>query len=156
MAKLSLVKTSSGIEQSLEGMISRGKSVAAFLNRVTFAQYKQAQLRRWETENTSEGKHWEDLNPAYAKRKLKRCSTFPGGGKKIMIATGTLVSAATGQSGALLKVVSNSGIQVRIDSSAIKYAPYPGIKRPFMQFGYDTESRMVEDVVKYMMTGAGE
>lgn len=153
MAKVTLVRTNSGIENALQDILKRGRSTEAFLNRVTFAQYKQAQITRWETQGASEIGKWDELTEPYATRKLKKCKNMPGAGRIVMIATSKLKDAATGQSAALFKIVSNSGMKVFIDTSSIPYAAYPGITRPFMKFSYTTEKKMVDDVVAYLMAG---
>jgi hypothetical protein len=80
-------------------------------------------------------------------------SGFAAQGKVVMVLSGRLIDAATGKSSNLLKVVSNSGIQVSIDASALPYAKYPAAKRPVMQFSSQTEQQMIDDVIRYLMTG---
>jgi hypothetical protein len=159
MAKVTLSAVQDDVLKELIAASSRGKNIGSFLNRVTFQRYKQAQLNRWQTENASEpggypnSGPWKKLTDKYAKRKLTKCANMPGKGKAILIATGKLYQAASGQSGALNKVTSDYGIEVRIDSSEIPYAPYPGLTRPFMQFGEETERQMIDEVAAWLMTG---
>lgn len=99
-----------GIKKLLD-MISRGKDKKAAFARV-YPMYQRLQIERFETENSSEGDHWKDLNSDYAKYKLKRYgggprrksknqeasnwNSYPGGGRKMLVGTGMLAGAAIG------------------------------------------------------------
>ena len=175
MASVKLIRTSDGIERALDGIVARGRDLSAYLNRVTFQQYLNAQLQRWQTENASETGLWKELNDKYAKEKIrivtgltkdrKRVTKHPriktlltdtgsaAGGRAKMILTGRLADAAQGRGAALLKVVTNSGLKVSIDLSVLPYAQYASKVRPMMSFGTDTEALMVNQLVSYMMGG---
>jgi hypothetical protein len=148
-----LVKTKDNVTHALNEMIKRRHTVAWFLEKHTFAQYKAAQLKRWPTNNVSEGHKWDDLDPKYAERKLIKCATMPGAGRQIMVRTGKLVDAAIGKSADLLRVVTNSGIRVYIDSAAIPYGHYAADRRPIMAFGKNTKNEMITDLTNFIMRG---
>lgn len=180
---VNFVQTSDGIERELFAMIDRGKNIQSFLNRVTFAQYKKAQIERWKSLNSTEGTTWpaikskayqdfkervviNSMTPRKKKTASKRNGARPqdlmtptgleAQGKVLMVLTGRLADAATGRGPGLLKVVTNSSITVSLDDSALPYGKYAAAKRPIMRFGAATEGQMIDDVIKYLMTGAGD
>ena len=134
MASLKFVQT--GIQDQLKAMIDRSNAMQGFLNRNVYAMYKKFQRTRWITEGESEGKKWERLNPLYAARKTKLYKQYPGGGKKMMIATGDLVDAATGKSEKLHKIATNK--QLILTIRGIEYATYADEKRTISQWSDKT------------------
>lgn len=177
MAKITLDSTSKGIQTALEGMIERGRSVEAFLNRVTFQQYKNYQVDRWQSSGASEGYPWANVKDSERKIRMVEQSMTPtrkklskknwkarfqsnmtptgldAAGRVNMILTGRLADAATGRSANLLKIVTDSSLKVYIDDSVLPYAKYVGTMRPVMKFSQDHEAKMVSDVIAYMMGG---
>lgn len=170
---VSLEEHSTGIQDSLNEMLTRGKSVESFLNRVTFGQFKEAQIARFQSNNETEGTPWDVLTTKYqtwkekqaaggvmqsrmsrnAKKVISMAREVKGGGKIIMVLTGTLAAAATGESGALLKLATENSLKVYIDETLIPYAAYPGLKRPYMSFSESTEERFMSSITAWLMTG---
>lgn len=142
------------IAESLDAMVSRGRSVASYLNRVLYEKYKKAQIRRWETRNSSEGGTWKALTKPYAERKKKMFAAYPGAGNRLMVATGRLAAAATGEdTGGIYKIVTNSGIEIGINLSSLPYAKYPGALRPFMEFADETVDKWKRGIRAYIARG---
>lgn len=134
-------------------MINRAKDPRAFLNTVILNMYANAQLQRWQSENSSETGQWTQLNQKYAKYKKKRFASFPGAGNALMIATGKLSMAASLRGPGYKKLVSVNSLEVSIDDTVIPYAKYAAVKRPIMQFGGATIESMKTVLGKYLMTG---
>ncbi|NBT57956.1 hypothetical protein EBT16_04145 [bacterium] len=77
----------------LNGMLDRGAAMQSFLNRNVVRMYQNAQRKRFDTANASEGPQWKALSPGYAKRKKRLYVSYIGHGDKILIATGRLYKA---------------------------------------------------------------
>lgn len=150
-----MIKTSDGIERSINAMLTRGKNIQAYVTRVTFKQYQQFQLDRWASEGSSEGYSWPRLDPKYAEKKLTRFAGYPGAGKAMMIATGKLRDAAvkpgTGTGG--LAIFTPIGMSVAILEEKIPYAKYAALARPFMVFGSESTGLMLDGIAQYIMRG---
>lgn len=142
-----------GIRQSLKAMLSRAGMVAGFMQRVTFEELKLAQEQRWITENQSEGSAWTRLDPTYASYKKKRWASSPGGGTKMMIASGTLVAAATGRGPGMIKLISDTSFVVSIDKGVVPYAEYAAETRPIMRFSDSTVNRWKKQIADYIFKG---
>lgn len=137
--RANIVKTSSGIEDNLNGMLTRSKAMSSYLNRVLFRKYQKAQLERWQTEGASEDLQWQPLNKDYERWKKKKFAAYPGSGNAMMIATDRLRSGATGEDSAYYyKMVTDDKFVVGINLGALPYAPYPGVLRSYMKFKEET------------------
>lgn len=111
-------------------------------------------MNRWQSENQSEGAQWAPLSLPYAKLKKKKYASYKGGGNVPMVATGRLVDAATlADSTTSYKLVSQTGIRIGINDSALPYAKYVGEKRPFMSFSAATLSDMRAGLKAYIAKG---
>lgn len=150
--KASFGQKGSGIEGSLNKMLTRANTVSSYLDRVIFPKFQKAQLERFKSENASQGDTWAPLNPEYAKRKRKKYAAYPGAGSAILIATGRLMKAATGQEG-YNKIVTNQGITIGVDLGAVPYAGYVGSARPFMKFSDATIADWKAGIVAYVGKG---
>ncbi len=129
---VSLTKMSSSIENALDGMVKRANLVPGYLDRVVYAQYQNAQRERWATENSSPnftGGIWDRLSPSYAQSKLRKYAAAPGGGSKIMIASGALQQSVIGPGPGHNKIVNDRSIRIYV--SGIDYAEYADEARPF-------------------------
>lgn len=147
----SFTQTSAGIEASLNGMISRSKTMSSYLNRTLFQQYQTAQLNRWQTEGSSEKMPWAPLNPKYERYKKKKFASYPGAGNALMIATGHLSAGATAQDSTYFyKQVTDSQFVVGLNVGALPYAPYPGVLRPYMQFSQETMDSWRKGIADYV------
>lgn len=152
--KMDLQPVGKGFEDRMNALVSRANTLEGYLNRVVFRQYQKAQLKRWQTENASEGTKWTELNPKYARQKVRRYASFPGAGKALMIATGKLVDAATGRdTSGLTKITSATGIRIAINLGEVPYAAYAAKERPFMKFGPTTLGEMRSGLKNFIRTG---
>lgn len=153
MATARWIKTSDGIERYIGAFLERGKTIQAYLNRVAYPQYQQAQVGRWQSENASETGQWAALNPKYAVRKIKEFAEFPGGGRALMVATGKLSQAAMGRGDGALKVISGNTMTVGVEDSVIPYGRWAAGLRPIMEFGQDTTDLILTGVADWLMKG---
>ena len=85
------------VRQKLDAMITRGSSNEAFFIRVAYPLYQARQMRRWITENASEGQKWAPLNEKYKEWKRRHFAGYAGNGEKMLIATGKLASSVIGR-----------------------------------------------------------
>lgn len=152
MASVNFKTTEDGISIELDKIVQRGRSMAAFLNRYIYPSYQMVQIKRWESENATEGSRWKPLEPNYARRKRKRFAAYPGAGRAIMVATGKLAFSAQGRKNGL-KIVTDNSMTVGIDVGEVPYAIYPGKDRPFMVFSRKTLQDWSDRIYRYMMTG---
>ena len=138
------------ILKQLQSMMDRAKMAQGYLDRVVYKQYQNRQRKRFITQGNSEGTEWPSLNPKYAQQKLKRFASFPGGGRKMMIATGRLQQAVIGPGGEHRKVSTNSRLIV---SWTTPYAVYTEDVRPVNVWDEKQTKQMYEDFASYMMKG---
>lgn len=138
-----------GLKAWQDQMLSKDREKQAFLNSVVLPYVLERQKERFGSENTSEGSRWQSIEASYAQRKRKRYANFPGGGEKILVATGRLAFAAGGEpreSGDFEKITSGSGILIRI---GVPYAPYQNPVRPFTTFSDVTHSTIKQMIISY-------
>lgn len=152
MANAYFEVTKDGITAEIRAMIQRGRSPSSYMQRITYPKYINAQIQRWQSENTTQGPKWEALSPAYAKRKKRKFATYPGAGNVLMVATGRLADASQGRKNAL-KMITDRQMRVGVDVGALPYAVYPGLIRPFMEFSDATIQKWVDGIARYVMTG---
>lgn len=149
-----LHQVSNGIEKRLTEMVRRGRSVSSYLDRVVWPAYQQAQIVRWQTENTSEGAQWDPLSQPYGTRKKIKYASYPGSGNALMVATGNLAKGAQGEDQTYFgRLIDDHKITVGINLAAIPYASYPGVRRPFMSFSDATIKGWTDGVASYIMKG---
>ena len=85
------------VTERLSRILTRIDGMQAYLDRVVYKQYQDAQIQRWETEGASELKRkWKKLSPTYEARKKVKFATYPYGGSRIGIATGDLAQSVIG------------------------------------------------------------
>ena len=133
----------------LDEMVKRAKTARAYLNRVVYAQYRDAQIERWNSENQSEGERWKELNPLYFVQKRRRYAAYPYSGFKTLVATGTLLKAVVGSEGRYhRKIVDDFSLEIRV---TLPYAPFVNRVRPFMIFGRRTRKVITDGMRKYML-----
>jgi len=140
--------TISRFAEAMNQMLSRDMS--AFFERRIYPMYQQAQKNRWMTENVSEGTQWRELNPSYVKYKKTKYAAYPGKGTKKIIATGKLVSVATGESSGLNKIITPKQFRVAIDLGKVPYAKHVASEFPIMEFGPNTKSKMKKAIAAYI------
>jgi hypothetical protein len=113
------VKTvQNGVSKNLADITKRSKALRSYLNTTVYTQYQNFQMKRWMSQGSSEGDQWKPLSKRYEEYKKRRYGggprfiagkpgqgrwkragnhpTYPGRGTKMLIATGTLVSAVVG------------------------------------------------------------
>lgn len=156
MASVSLTKSQNGIELSLNALLTRGKAISSYLNRVTYPAYQQAQIERWTSENSSQGDTWKPLLPEYQKQKRKKFASYPGSGNALMVATGRLASGAQGSNPAYAyKIITDDSMTVGVNGDALPYAQYVGVMRPYLQFSDATIQEWTGGIAQYIMNGVG-
>lgn len=139
------------INRRLDGMINRTKSLRGYLNRVVYRQYQEAQIKRWNTENASEGTPWKKLNPEYASYKRKKYASYPYAGSRLLVATGTLLKSVVGQDPRYhRKIVTNYGITIM---TTLEYAPQVAAIRPFMKWSKQTKREIMGGIRRFILTG---
>lgn len=139
--------------KSLKKMVRQAKSSRSFLQMKVYPLYIKAQMKRWMTQNTSQGSEWEPLNPKYAQYKLTRFATGPGGGRKMMIATGDLYKSIIGAGDGHFKMITENEMIV---GTSISYAKYAGGARPIMQFDKEFIKMIKADWIKWILSGKGK
>jgi hypothetical protein len=97
MAATGIKQVGKGVTQNLEAMVSRGKDSRAFFARVAYPMYQARQMKRWMTENASEGETWKPLNTKYAEWKRINFAGYPGNGEKTLIRTSRLIVGVIGR-----------------------------------------------------------
>lgn len=103
------------------------------------------------TENASEGGAWQALNPKYVARKLKKFVDYPGGGRKMLIATNRLVNSVTGdQKTEHYKLVTNTTLEV---GTLVPYAKYVNDKRNFTDLSDKTIEDLATKLRGYILRG---
>lgn len=133
-----------GIKDQLQGMVNRANAMQGFLNRNIYRMYQNAQRDRWITENQSEGRQWDKLSPGYSKYKPKKYANYPGGGRKMMIATGRLAAAAQGKSPELYKIATNK--QLILTIKGIEYASHADESRTISKWSNETMDKMYKAI----------
>lgn len=138
-----------GISEYFKGLSSRAGLVRGWLNRVAYPTIIAAQRMRWVSEGASEGASWRPLNPSYAMRKLKRYASYPGSGRKVLIATGRLVGGMTGDNQAdHYKLVTDTRLEV---GTTIPYAEYVNEDRNISDLGPATVADLDQKLRDYLL-----
>jgi hypothetical protein len=158
MAGAGINTVKSGIQGKLDKMIARGKNPEAYINRVIFPKYQNAQRNRWKSENNTEeadGGMWARLNPTYAARKLNLYKGYEGGGTKMMIATGTLYKAVTGEdTNYFRKIISNGKIIFALQyDSKTEYFKYADELRNYSKWSRSFMKEIKHGLAVYMGKG---
>lgn len=128
--------------------MSRGRLMSGWLNRVGYPLIIEAQRMRWASEGASEGDSWRALNPLYAMQKLKRFASFPGAGRKMLVATSRLVKSVTGDEMAdHYKLVTDRSLET---GTRVGYAKYVDEDRPFTKLGKATIQNLTDQLNAYI------
>ena len=138
--------------KNLKAMVKRGKNSRSFLQLHAYPVYIKAQMQRWMTEGASQNEKWDALNPAYAAYKLKKFSTAPGGGRKIMIATGKLYQSVIGAGEGHFKMITDNEMIV---GTSVPYATYPSARRKIMHFDKGFIKILKKKWIDYIIRGKG-
>lgn len=137
-------------------MNAKPEAIRGYFMRYVLPQYKNAQRERWASENNTQGTQWKELaSDAYAKRKIKlaREKGYPGGGTKLMILSGNLVGAATGENKGLYVISAGTQFTIGVSTDAVPYAGYASKARPIMQFNKETINEWVKPLRKLLVGG---
>lgn len=146
-------QTSNKILFRLQGMVQRGRSVSAYLNRSFYQQFLNAQQQRFQTQNASQQGEWKALDPLYLKRRIRK---WPASGDAILVRTQALAKGSQGlDSSYFYKTVSDDQFIFGINRGAIPYSQYPGAIRPFMSFTQATLDSWHAGISNYIFRGIG-
>lgn len=149
-----IVAVNVSVQNSLQGMILRGRSPSSYFNRVLLQEFKDAQNARFQTENASQGSKWAPLNPQYKKYKEKKYAEFPGSGRALMVRTGALSKGALAMdSSYYYKAITDRSFVIGINKGEVPYATYAGVARPYMAFSKETITEWRTNLVKYIGKG---
>lgn len=150
MASAGLSFSKNGLDAIHQKMVKKSKVDAALLRDITKA-YQQVQVKRWETQGRSEEMPWSPLSQKYREAKQKRFAGYPEGGRRILIATGNLLRAATLQPigsrpRGYPKVVGSRIVNESSIVFAIRgpYARYVNDRRPIIKFSAKTKKMFVK------------
>ena len=146
----SLIKVLSGIEDQMKKMLDRSNRMQAYLDRIVYRQYQNAQRERWITENASEGTPWAALNKRYKEYKKKAFASYPGGGSKMLIATGELFKSVIGPGGSHRKTATDKQLAIYWTTP---YAVAVGDIRPFNVFSQKTMNGIYSGLAKFIIEG---
>lgn len=146
---ISVKKVEDGVTVRLNNMLGRIAGLQSYLNTVVYKQYQDAQIKRWETEGSSEQKRkWKRLTPVYLKRKLIKYAAAPYGGRRIGIAGGDLVQSVVGSNKRFhRKIVTKTQL---IIGTSIKYAGHFAEERPIFEFGKDTKKEIRDGILTFL------
>lgn len=173
-----LIKVQDDFTLAMKAMLDRSKSPKAGFARI-YKVYQRLQTKRFMTENSSEGEKWGALNSDYKKYKEKRYGggpkrdggtwkSWPGGGRKMLIGTGTLAGAVIGpgspfdSSGisAHRALFTSSQMTISVETSGMNaegkpfdYAEYVNDKRPFMEFSDASIEEMKKELTQFIFGG---
>lgn len=142
---------SNGVDKLIKKLTDRSNKIDAGLARDVTTMFSNAQRKRWMTEGGSEGKTWDRLNPTYEKYKRTRYAGFPGGGRKLLIATGQLVAASTGvDTKYFARLIDKNRITFVIK---VPYAKYVNEHRDFIKFSPATRKKIVKRLAEWYFHG---
>lgn len=129
-----------------------GRDFDAILSRDILQLYKNAQAKRFKSQNQTEGDPWPQLNPTYAQWKARYAKTHPGtfmgGGRAMGIATGRLYKAATMQNLNDTQAITR-GRTLFINIS-VPYAGYFNEVRNISSFGPQTRQAFKDRIAKFI------
>lgn len=145
---VSLKISQDGIGDLLKGMLSRAGLVRGWLNREAYPRVIKVQQMRWMTEGGSEGDGWAPLEPKYAKYKLRKFADYPGGGRKMLIATNRLANGVMAVNlSDHYKLVTETSLET---GTTIPYAKYVDAKRNFTTLSQETIDTLVASLQDYL------
>lgn len=154
--KARIVALENKIIGQLNSMIEQSKQVRAFLERVVYPTYLKAQMKRWMTQGRTDGfgtlDPWKPLSSTYAAWKKRRWADAPGGGTKVLIASGRLYQAVMNKGPGHRKIISDRSLIVGVD---VPYAKYVNESRPFFIFS-DEMMNGLKDKYKKFITQRGK
>jgi hypothetical protein len=157
-------KIQDDLEPKLQQLLTRAKSTQSSAR--LYPLYQQLQTQRFMTQGASEGFAWTGLSKEYEKYKEKKYSKYPGGGRKLLIATSTLAGAVIGPGSPFEGTDKHRAIfkpyqmQISVEQSGVNaagkkfnYPQYVAEKRPFMKFSDKSIELLKESLKKYLIGG---
>lgn len=139
-----------GAGDKLRLMLTKADTIRGWLNRVAYPLIIESQRMRWVSENATEGGSWRRLNPVYQVMKLRKFQDYPGGGRKMMIATGNLADSITGDNPRdHFKLVSSYRLET---GSKVTYAKYANEDRNFSVLGQNTIQKLKDSLREYLQS----
>lgn len=152
-ASLSLIEETQSLAlKRLRQIVKNGKDSRSFLQLKAYPVYIKAQMKRWMTENQSQGQQWKPLNEKYAWWKKTRYAFAIGNGTKMMIRTGRLYQSVIGAGDGHFKMITDKEMIVGTD---VPYAKYAGAQRTIMSFDKKFVATLKADWIKFMISGKG-
>lgn len=136
--------------KKLEGLLDRVKKPQAWVNRVGVGMLLNIQRERWDTKNTSEGRKWVGYkNKNYARWKLRKYADYPGGGRKMLVATSALVKSMT-ERGAphQWKLVSDKRFEL---GTKLPYAAVQNQTRNFTKLSGRSANKIAQAYGRYLL-----
>lgn len=163
---VTMTEITNDMKVTLQKMTDRSNQAAAFA-RVVYPIYQQLQLDRFTSEGASEGFAWAKLSPMYSERKLKTFKSYPGSGRKLLIATSTLAGAIIGKGDhpffgtdkhrAMFK---SQSMEISVENSGtneagkpFNYASHVNQDRPFMKFSDASIQKMKDALTDFIKNG---
>lgn len=150
MATGSVKITRNDVEMIYSKLLDLSRIPLAASARDLIPMYINAQVKRWESENSTETGQWIPLDAQYARYKTTRFASYPEAGERMLVATGDLLKAVTLQGGdrnqgVYLPEPGRFHVQIISD-----YASYVDEKRSFSDFGDETIQAMANKVMEYL------
>lgn len=143
---------SGGLGDQIKKYLDRARLVDGYINRVIYPTYQRRQRKRYQTEGASEGVKWPALNAQYAAYKLKKFSSYPGGGRKMMIATGRMKDSVIGPGADHRKIGPSRG---RLEVYwTTPYAVYTEDVRPVNVWDKKQDQDMYRGAAEYIMNAS--
>lgn len=177
---MGLKEVTNTIKKRIETTLSRAQDGRAWLDRVAYPKYQNAQVQRWQTQNTSQGSKWPDNKGWYKNWKLigfgggpqykkgppgrwvrsGTYPTYPGRGRFVMIATAKLVSSVIGQAqGSFVNNPEGVAAHRKITGpqslevyTTVDYAAQVAVERPFMTFSDKFNNDLKASYAQWMFT----
>lgn len=129
------------VSDRLKAMIEKGKSAEGFFAQVAYPEYRNAQRKRFLTENDSQGNKWSPLNAKYKEWKRVNYAGWVGDGQKTNIRSGRLITSLLGKSfgeGESVDGTKEHRLMIQdkfmLVGTTVPYAKHVDDVRPIMQF----------------------
>ena len=149
MAQASFKKIQDTVTKNLEDMIKNLDDNRGFIKLAVIPMYSNAQRKKFQTENASEGEQWLPITKETLAYKLKYFGSSPGGGTKTLIRTGALYQSIF-PGGDKNKTVTER--RSFITATEVKYAEYVNQIRPIFKFKSLTKDIKAK-YIEYLKTG---
>lgn len=163
---MSIKVVQNDFKTTMDKMLDTSRAPKAGFARI-YKLYQKFQTERFQTSGGSERplakSPWKSLTKEYADKKLKQFKSYPGGGRKIGIATGTLAGAVIGP-GAPFSGTDKHRAQFTTKSMIIEvelsgknaagkpfnYGSYFDEERPLMEFNPKHLDQMQDELSKFI------